>query len=83
MSDDYKPIDCGLYSQYEVAIMHREKLKLSWQDDSGLTHLEVITPLDLKIIDSAEYLIGKNAEDEQLIIRLDWIDDTHSVLEGI
>ncbi len=83
MSDDYKPIDCGLYSQYEVAIMHREKLKLSWTDDNGLTHLEVITPTDLKIIEGAEYLIGEHADGSQLEIRLDRIDDAHSNLEGV
>lgn len=83
MSDDYTPIDCGLYSRYEVAIMHQEKLKLSWTDDDGLTHLEVITPTDLKIIQDAEYLIGRSADNEEIRIRLDWIDDAHSNLEGV
>jgi Rho-binding antiterminator len=83
MSDDYKPIDCSLYSRFEVAIMHQEKIKLSWTDENGLTHLEVIAPTDLKIIDNAEYLIGRNTDNEELKIRLDWIDDAHSNLEGV
>jgi Rho-binding antiterminator len=81
--DDYTPIDCGLYSRYEVAIMHQEKIKLSWRDDNDLTHLEVVTPIDLKIHDGAEYLITQNAEGERIEIRLDRIDDTHSILEGM
>jgi len=83
MSDEYKPIDCGIYSRFEVAILHGEKLKLSWADEAGITHLEVIVPTDLKIHDGAEYLLGHNADGTRVDIRLDRIDEAHSNLEGV
>jgi Rho-binding antiterminator len=76
MNDDkdiYTPIDCGDYSRYEVAIMHREKLQLTWRDNDGLEHIDTIMPEDLQTRHHKEYLIAKSSDGKKLQIRLDRI----------
>ena len=70
---DYRPIDCALYSRYEVAIMHRERLRVSWRDTDGLTHLEILQPQDLRTRSGAEYLIAMGQGGQPLELRLDRI----------
>lgn len=70
---DYRPIDCGVYSGYELAIMHREWLQLSWHDADGLDHLERLQPYDLRTADGAEYLLARNHLQVEHRIRLDLI----------
>ena len=73
-SDDYKPIACGLYSEYEVAIMHRETLRLHWRDNTGMDHIDRVVPSDLQTRNHCEYLIASDCADgSQLEIRLDHI----------
>ncbi len=79
---DYRPIDCGLYSRYEVAIMHRDWLKLSWRDAEGMNHLEVLRPVDLETRDGAEYLIAHNRNGDRFRLRLDRIDRVDPVAGG-
>lgn len=69
----YRPIPCALYSQYEVAIMHREQLRLHWRDAEGLDHIDRVMPRDLQTRDHCEYLIAENGEGQELQIRLDRI----------
>jgi Rho-binding antiterminator len=71
--DKYIPIDCGDYSNYELAIMRRRKLRLSWQGDDGLSHLETVLPKDLKTQKREEYLIAETSNGDELSIRLDRI----------
>ena len=75
MSDDdnYTPIDCGLYSEYELAIMHRRRLRLHWQDDHGNDHIESVMPLDLRTRNKCEYLIGERHGGGTITLRLDYI----------
>lgn len=75
---DYRPIDCGLYSQYELAIMHRTPLFLSWRGLDGLGHLETLLPKDLETCKGEEFLVLLNAAGEQLKVRLDRILAAHS-----
>ena len=77
-TDDYIPIACGLYSEYEVAIMHREILRLHWRDASGMDHIERVIPKDLQTRNHCEYLIaeacvGDGADNSTLELRLDRI----------
>jgi Rho-binding antiterminator len=73
-SNDYTPIACGLYSEYEVAIMHRETLRLHWRDASGMDHIERVIPKDLQTRNHCEYLIAKDCADgSTLELRLDRI----------
>ena len=81
MSDDddkggegYTPIPCGLYSEYEVAIMHRETLRLRWRDGAGMDHIDRVVPTDLQTHHHCEYLIATDCADgSRLELRLDRI----------
>ncbi|MCP5420527.1 MAG: transcriptional antiterminator, Rof [Gammaproteobacteria bacterium] len=70
---DYIPIDCELYSRYELAIIQRRMLRLAWRDLDGLMHLETLLPINLETRDHAEYLIFKNQAGLVQSIRLDRI----------
>ena len=77
---DYQPIACGLYSQYELAVMHRTPLTMSWQGGDGLSHLETLLPQDLETCKGEEFLVLLNAAGERLRVRLDRILSAHSRL---
>jgi len=68
----YAPIACARYSEYEVAILHRQKLHLRWREDN-VFHDQVVLPLDLKTQNHEEFLICRGATGETLTIRLDRI----------
>lgn len=72
---DYTPIDCGLHSEYEVAILHRQKLRMSWRSEQG-DQVQVLLPRDLQTRDGEEFLIAEAADGEVLRLRLDRI--THA-----
>jgi Rho-binding antiterminator len=71
----YTPIDCALYSRYEVAILHRTPLQLRWRDEAGRVHDERVIARDLQIRDHGEYLIvaSGNGDGEPFAVRLDQI----------
>lgn len=71
--ETYTPIDCGVYSEYEVAILHRQHMRLHWRDEDGTEHTEVVMPQDLKTEDKREYLIASATDGSPLRIRLDQI----------
>ena len=68
---DYRPIPCALYSQYEIAILHRTPLRVYWRDTNGVTYLETLTPEDLVTRNGEEFLVGHNAAGETRRLRLD------------
>ena len=71
---DYTPVDCGLHSEYELAIiMHRDNLKLTWRDANGETCSDTITPTDLRTRNSEEFLVVSGADGMEFEIRLDRI----------
>lgn len=72
-NDNYIPVECGLHSEFELAIMHHTKLKLSWQDDEGTEHTEIIEPLDLVTRKQQEFLVIKRTGPVTEEIRLDKI----------
>lgn len=73
MTDQYKPIACALHDKYEVAIMHRQKLRITWLDDSGDSHDSLVLPLDTRVENGEEFLIAEEEGGERLSIRLDRI----------
>lgn len=79
--DPYKPIACGLYSEYELAIMRRSRLRLSWVDTQGQRHIGTLQPLDLFTRNHVEYLVGRAIDGQQHEIRLDKIISSN-VLEA-
>ncbi len=72
-SDKYEPIACATYDAYEIAIMHRQPLRLAWQDVRGTTHLETVMPLDLFTRSGEEFLVCRTARGAVLRLRLDRI----------
>jgi len=73
MMTDYTPVDCGLHSEYELAIMHHDRLKLGWRDAAGTIHLETVIPVDLRTRCNEEFLMVSAPDGTQLEIRLDRI----------
>lgn len=71
-NDKYQPISCELHSQYELAIMHKNKLSLTLRTDNSNSSNKIVTPTNIETKDKAEYLIiadgNKNSR-----IRLDHI----------
>ena len=70
---DYKPIDCSLYSEYELAIMHGHRLQVSWRDAEGSPRIEVLIPVDLRTRQGEEFLVVKDHNGLEQEIRLDHI----------
>lgn len=81
MSDetDYTPIDCGLYSEYELAIMHRERLRMHWRDEQGTDHLETLRPTDLQTHEHQEFMYAVTDAGDERCIRLDRILKTETL----
>jgi Rho-binding antiterminator len=69
---DYSPMDCAQYSRLELAILRRHALRLRWVW-RGITHLELVQPVDLRTRRHAEYLILRDALARRRILRLDRI----------
>ena len=80
--NDYRPIDCGLYSEYELAIMHRDRLRVHWRDEAGSDHLETLRPTDLRTRDSQEFMYAQTEDGQQRCIRLDRIVRADPLQEG-
>ena len=70
---DYMPVDCGLHSEYELAIMHRQALKLSWHDSDGRNHTQTVLPADLRTRNHEEFLAVTTEDGAVQEIRLDRI----------
>lgn len=72
-SSDYQPIDCGLHSRYEEAILRHGKLRVHWRDEQGADHVEMLRPKDLQTRAGAEYFLALTEHHEDRSIRLDRI----------
>ena len=79
MNDDYTPIDCTTYSEYELAIIRGWHLRVSWQDDDDVSHIELLKPRDLQTREHVEYLIAQRESGERVEIRLDRIREAQRV----
>ena len=70
---DYRIVDCDLHDLYEIAILRRRRLLLNWRDAAGMSHLEMILPLDMRTCPDGEFLVSVRANGERTEIRLDRI----------
>jgi Rho-binding antiterminator len=70
---DYIPIDCELYSQYELAIIRRQRLRVAWRDTTGNCYLQALLPVNLQTRDGAEFLLARTTRGKLLELRLDRI----------
>jgi len=71
----YQPVSCDLHSQFELAIMHKSQLELTWLDAGKRITESNIIPVDIKTQNKAEYLFAKTAQQGDLRLRLDYITD--------
>lgn len=76
---DYTPIDCGRYSEYELAILHRQRLRITWRDEAGVVHVELLMPRDLRTERGEEFLVAEKADGSVIEFRLDHIRRTEAV----
>jgi Rho-binding antiterminator len=70
---DYQPVDCRVYSGYELAILRRRRLRLTWRDDGDLTRIDTVRPLDLETRGGEEFLLIEDSQGGRRSIRLDRI----------
>lgn len=70
--NDYRPISCANYDEYEIAIMHHARLHLTWQEDNVI-YDQIVTPLNLHTRAGSEYLILRDTEGATREVRLDHI----------
>ena len=75
----YKPISCELHSEYELAIMRKNKLCLTWNEDGNSKTRTNLTPVDVITKDKAEFLIIKTEVQDEIFIRLDHITEMHVI----
>lgn len=70
----YQPISCELHSEYELAIMHKNTLCLTWRKDGEVVTETNVIPVDVQIKNKAEYFVVKTSEENKIFsIRLDYI----------
>lgn len=69
---DYTPVDCGLHSSYELAIMQHRQVRLVWLDNTSLL-AETVLPTDLVTRNGEEFMRITRAGGDSLDIRLDHI----------
>ena len=67
-----------MHDEYEIAIMHRKRLRIQWLDDSNESHTESVLPKDILVKSGEEFLIAESGEtegrdDAERCIRLDRI----------
>jgi Rho-binding antiterminator len=79
MTTDYTPIDCGLYSQFELAVMRGDRLRICWRKRSGETHIETLRPRDLQTRNHEEFLIAEDRFGRRRALRLDYIFKSETV----
>jgi Rho-binding antiterminator len=70
---DYTPVDCGLYSEYELAILHHRRLRIYWHEPDGRAHIGVLMPVDLSTRGGEEFLVLERGDGERTELRLDRI----------
>lgn len=70
---EYRPIDCALHSEYELAVMRGERVTLRWRDDDGRVRQARVRPVDLLTRRGEEFLRVRDHEDRTLDIRLDHV----------
>lgn len=76
--NDYHPIPCASYDQYEIAIMHHRPMHLTWHE-GNVIYDQVVTPLNLRTAHGAEFLVLRLADGETREVRLDLIRRTQTL----
>jgi transcriptional antiterminator Rof (Rho-off) len=69
---DYTPVDCGLHSSHERAIMQHQQVRLVWLDNTSVLAGTVL-PTDLVTRNAEEFMRISRGNGDCLDIRLDHI----------
>lgn len=69
----YRPISCDVYSRFELAIMHRQRLHLTWRE-GNVVFAQLVLPTDLETVAGEEFLHCRLPSGTTARIRLDYID---------
>lgn len=67
---DYRPIACADYERLELAILHRQRLRVRWTE-AVTEHLEYVQPVDLLTQNGDEFLVFRDTADMEHRVRLD------------
>jgi len=70
---DYRPVDCDLHSKYELLILQRSRIMLTWRDVAGSIQTEALLPLDLLTRSGEEFMVLSTGTGAEREIRLDHI----------
>ncbi len=77
-ASNYRSISCANYDEYEIAILHHQRLHLVWHN-GNVIHDQVITPLNLRTAQGEEYLVLRLASGETTEIRLDHVRQSETL----
>ena len=69
----YTPISCTEHSNYELFIMHRQRLHIAWKDPHNHHNIDTLLPIDLQTKDGEEFLVAQDRNGQEIRIRLDYI----------
>ena len=69
---NYQSIDCGLHSQYELAIMHRQLCRFEVSTTAGINDI-IATPIDIYCRDQEEFLLLDTIDNTKIEVRLNKI----------
>jgi len=78
----YQPIACRLHDEYELAVLRRAALDLSWRSEAGEACSDRLVPEDVFTRQGAEFLAGRTTDGILHEIRLDRIISAHRVATG-
>ncbi len=70
---DYRSIPCDSYDHFEIAILHGQRLRVTWHDEQARQHVETLCPRDLQTRNGAEYLLADMQTGQRIELRLDRI----------
>lgn len=83
MNKDYTPIGCELYSEYELLILRKKRLRLHYQGPGKRTRIETLLPVNLRTRSKGEYLIARSPNGITRVLRLDRIRGFNRHDEGV
>lgn len=69
----YVPIACVEHERLEFAVLRRQRLRLDFINEQGMTETRVILPTDVGTREGAEWLNFRTEAGEEKVIRLDRI----------
>lgn len=69
----YRPMSCDAYSRLEVAILRRQRLRLTWHEGNVCFTLKVM-PVDLETRAGEEFLHCRLPDGKLARVRLDYIE---------